>query len=89
MPTDLTGVAGAGAGPGEMRALSGLAQPLFGVFGQEIAQRDATACGLGGEPLGKLTGKDDGALHAIVALPALVTQFRQVPSCPVPALQRV
>ena len=69
-------------------ALWGLAQPLFGVFGQEIAQRDATAPGLGREPLGKVTGKDDGAVDAIVALPALVTQFRQARSFPVPAFRR-
>ena len=72
-----------------MRAvLLGLVQPLFGVFGQQIAQRDATAPGLGREPLGKVTRKDDGAVHAIVALPALVTEFRHAPSSPMPALRR-
>src|ERR1700733_7924328 len=61
------------------RALWGLAQPLLGVLGQEIAQRDATAPGLGREPSGKVTGKDDGAVHAVVALPPLVTQFGHAP----------
>jgi hypothetical protein len=42
-------------------------------LGQQIGQRDAAAPGLGREPLGKLTRKDDGAVHAIVGLPALVT----------------
>ena len=70
-------------------ALSGLTQPLFGVFSQQIAQRDATAPGLGREPLGKLTGKDDGAVDTIVALPALVAQFRQTLSSPIPASQRL
>jgi len=37
--TELMGVAGTGSKPSEVRAaLSGLAQPLFGVFGQQIAQ---------------------------------------------------
>jgi hypothetical protein len=75
--------------PGDMRAaLWGLAEPLFGVFGQQIAQRDATAAGLGREPPGKVTRKRDGAVHDIVALPALVTRFRHVPSPPAPALRR-
>jgi len=33
-----------------VRWLAGLAQPLLGVFGQEIAERDAAAPGLGREP---------------------------------------
>ena len=69
-------------------ALSGLAQPLFGIFGQEIAQRDATARGLGREPLGKVIRKHDGAMHAVVALPAFVPEFRHALSFPKPALQR-
>jgi Trehalase-like, N-terminal len=69
-------------------ALAGLSQPLFGVFGQKIAERDAAACGLGREPLGKVAGKDDGAVHAVVALPALVAEFRHVLPFPAPALQR-
>jgi hypothetical protein len=73
------------AGPGEVRAaLSGLAHPLLGVFGQQITQRDATASSLGREPLGKITRKDDRAAHGIVALPALVAQLRQALSSPAP-----
>ena len=80
-PAELTGAAGGGEGPGEARAaLPGLAQPLLGVFGQEIAQRDATAPGLGREPLGKVTRNDDGMVHAVVALPAFVTIPRQLNS---------
>ena len=70
-------------------ALPGLAQPLFGVFGQQIAQRDAAAPGLGRKSLGKVTGQDDGAVDAIVALPAWVAQFRQALSLPRPASQRL
>ena len=84
---DLTVVAGGGAGRMERAALSSPAQPLFGVFGQKIAQRDATAPGLGREPLGKVTRQDDGAVHAVVALPALVTEFSHAPSPLLPALQ--
>ena len=73
------GHGGHGEAPVKCAVLSGLAQPLLGVFGQEIAQRDATAPGLGREPPGKVTGKDDGAVHAVVALPALVTQWRHAP----------
>jgi hypothetical protein len=80
----------AGRGPGRVKraALPGLAQPLLGVFGQEIAQRDATARGLGREPPGKVIRKHDGAVHAVVALPAFVPEFRHAPSFPIPAPQR-
>jgi hypothetical protein len=78
-PPEVTGIVGTGEAPVKCAALWGLAQPLLGVFGQEIAQRDATAPGLGRESSGKVTGKDDGAVHAVVALPALVTQFRHAP----------
>ena len=87
-PTELTGWLAVGS-PGDMRAaLLGLAEPLFGVFGQQIAQRDATAAGLGREPPSKVTRQDDGAVHGIVALPALVTRFRHVSSPPAPTLRR-
>ena len=78
----------AGADRVKRAALSGLAQSLLGVFGQEIAERDAAAPGLGREPPGQVTRKHDGAAHAVVALPAFVTQFRHVPSFVVPELQR-
>jgi hypothetical protein len=42
-PAELTAWPVAGAGRVKRAALSGLAQPLLGVFGQEIAQQDATA----------------------------------------------
>ena len=48
-----------------MRPLPGPAQPLFGVFGQQVAQRDVAALGLGGEPLSKITRKDDHAAHTL------------------------
>ena len=78
----------AGADRVKRAALSGLAQPLFGVLGQEIAQRDAAAPGLGREPPGQVTRKHDGAAHAVVALPAFVTEFRQARSSPIPAPHR-
>ena len=31
--------------------------------------------GLGGEPPGEVTGKDDGAVHGVVAFPAFVAEF--------------
>ena len=78
------------ADPGELSvALSGLAQPLLGVFGQKIVQRDATPSGLGREPLSKITRKNDRAAHGIVALPALVTQLRQALSSPALSLRPV
>jgi hypothetical protein len=52
-PAKLTGWLAVGQAPVECAlALAGLAEPLFGVFGQEIAQRDAAAPGLGREPPG-------------------------------------
>lgn len=62
-------------GAGVKRALRYRAwlSPLFGVFGEQIAERDSTAAGLGREPLGKVSRKDDSAVHAVVALPAFVT----------------
>src|SRR6185437_11029428 len=63
-------------------------EPLFCVFGQQIAQRNVAAPGLGRKPLGKVTRNDDGTPHAIVPLPALITHFRHARSSSMPELSR-
>src|SRR6266436_3037519 len=65
------------APPGLGLALPPVALEAFlGVFGQQVADRQAALLGPGGEPLGQRARHDHHAPHAVVALPHVVGRLR-------------
>ena len=61
-------------------------QAFVRVFDEQVADRETSPLGFGGEPFGQFGRQDDGATDAIVAFPHLIGGLRQAPSSRTPSV---